>query len=437
MVFFSKIVDAINKLYPFKAKNKDSRSSRFAELSKDIKQSVSLKENNIDEIIALCDEGLDIVSDRMVLIDRLKVIEEKLEEVESYNNLNDDEVEDLKEMLSRYLSLSRDSNALKYQVTSFDKSLTKMENLASEAPKAINEIKYAEERQKIFKKDISYLAGEKMVLEHDNERLQNAIDFVYKFTIAMVMFFSGTTVLMVFLYIFQNVQTMLIMAVMLVLIIVVTALLYSLRIRLKHELALNYKKQKRAVELLNKKTVVYAHFTNFLNYEYKKFKVRNADMLSNNLTDYNHYKHLTKRLDSLRSSLYNVEQSLEFFLKEKGIKTNFSNMEKFANNINIEDKQYYYRQTSREKSLIDSTLKKLDARHAQIWDILAKFNNADKTAEKHIDKIIKSYLEKSSEILAKYNEDDLSELTLPITDANLEALNKLEATFEDNEREDI
>ena len=427
MNFFSKIVDFINSFYnkrPGRKKNME-RESRFLDISRELK-AASQSTDEVERAILLCDEALDIVSDKIILSNRLKIVEDKLSEVASFHNMTDDETQDLKDMIARYRSLSKDSNTLKYQVTSFDASLTRMESLAGDAPKAVNEIKFAEERQRIFKKDISYLQGEKMVLEHENERLQNAIDFVYKFSIALVIFFAGMSVLMVFLYIFQNMQTMLVMTVMLIAIIVISALLYALRIRLKQEMRINFLKQKRAVELLNKKTAVYAHFTNFLNYEYKKFKVRSSDMLKTNLEDYNHYKHLTKRLDAIRNAMNQQERNLEYFLREKGVKANYSNMERFAANINIDDKKYAAREIAKEKGLIEATLKKLDMRHSEIWDTLQELNKNDKTAENTIDRIIQAYTEKAGDELKTAESESEQTMVVPLNEEFDEEIEELE-----------
>ena len=395
---FTKVVDWINMLYPFRREVVTERKSRFEDY---LKQGEKEKKEGVITAVKLCDEALDIVSDRVILINRLHSIEERMVEVESYGNLTDDNVEDLKDLLARYQSLYKDSNALKYQVTNFDSSLIKMEKLEQDAQANLPEIKYAEERQRIFRQDIGYLEGEKMVLEHANERLKNAIDFVYKFSIAMVFFFGGMSLVMVFLYIFRNIQTMVILSSMLVLVVVISALLYALRNRLRYELALNYKKQSRAIELLNKKVAVYAHFTNYLNYEYKKYRVRNSQMLANNLSDYSNYKHLTKRLDSLRNIMHQTETAIHFFLKDKGIVHNFSSIEKFASTVNIDDKKAFYEELLREKNLIEKSLKRLDTRNTQIWEELMQLKEAQKQPPNRetVEKIIEAYVEKAGRVL--------------------------------------
>jgi len=395
--FFTKVVDWINKLYPFKQKEEAvERKSRFEGF---LKHGEKEGKTGVVSAVRLCDEALDIVADRIMLTNRMASLDERMAEVECYGRLTEEEVADLKDMLASYTSLTKDSNQLKYQVTSFDKNLMRMERMEGEAQTDLPEIKYAEERQRLFKQDIGYLEGEKMVLEHERERLKNAIDFVFKFSIAMVFFFGGMAIVMVYLYIFQNVQTMLVLSSMLVIIIIISAMLYALRNRLIYELKLNFKKQGRAVELLNKKNAVYAHFTNYLNYEYRKFRVRNSEMLANNLSDFGHYKHLTKRLDSLRNIMSQTEAAIDFFLKDKGIDAKFSSIEKFAATLNLDDKKQFYQELFREKSLIEKSLDRLDIRSSQIWDGLMKLRESEKRDADTINKIIEEYVEKADRIL--------------------------------------
>ncbi|MCL2573705.1 MAG: hypothetical protein FWE34_04035 [Defluviitaleaceae bacterium] len=393
--FVTRMVDAINKLYPFKKEEVVERKSRFEGFLRH-----GEKEGKIGVVSAvrLCDEALDIVSDRIMLTNRLAALDERMAEVECYGKLTDEEVDDLKDMLASYTALAKDSNQLKYQVTSFDKNLVRMERMEEEATADLPEIKFAEERQRMFKQDIGYLEGEKMVLAHERERLRNAIDFVYKFSIALVFFFGGMALVMVYLYIFQNIQTMLVLSSMLIVVVIISALLYALRNRLRYELALNAKKQSKAVELLNKKNAVYAHFTNYLNYEYRKFRVRNSEMLANNLTDFGHYKHLTKRLDSLRNIMSQTEAAIGFFLKDKGIEARFSSIEKFAATLNLDDKKQFYQELHREKNLIEKSLERLDVRSSQIWDGLMNLRENKRDADT-INKIIEEYVEKADRIL--------------------------------------
>ncbi|MCL2169335.1 MAG: hypothetical protein FWB74_04840 [Defluviitaleaceae bacterium] len=393
---FHRFIDWINRKKMFRRVKETERPSQFEDF---LKLGRDEGKDDVVAVVGLCDEGLDIVADRIVLINRLENVEERMGDVAAYGGMTADDVEDLKSLLDRYSNTTKEGSQLRYQVTSFDAGLEAFDKLEDEAKKAVPEIKFAESRQRIFKQDIGYLEGERMVLSHERERLQNGMDFVYKFSIGTVVFFALAIVLLVFLYAVYHIDTILVLAGMLVFIVILAGLLYSLRQKLRYELQLNHKKQRRAVELLNTKIAVYAHFTNYLNYEYRKYKVRNAKMLENNLEDYGHYKHMTKRLDALRNISEQTEAAIEYFLKDKGISGSFGSIEKFASTLNIDDKIAFHQELFREKTLIENSLKKLDERSAQIWDSLAAIKAAAKESGTIIATIIDDYAKKAARLV--------------------------------------
>ncbi|MCL2234905.1 MAG: hypothetical protein FWB98_00495 [Defluviitaleaceae bacterium] len=409
---FNRFLDFINKLYP--VKRRESGDEKPSSFSKFVEQEG--RRENIVNAAMLCDEALNIVSDRIVLINRLRDVEERMEGVAAYGRLSKEDVEDLKDLLDRYMNMSRESNALKYQVTDFDAGLSDLGKLQEDAQNSVPEIKFAEERQRMFKKDIGYLEGEKMVLEHARERLTNAGDFLYKLAIATVLFFAAACLVLVFLYAVHQINTILILAGMLVFIIVIAGLLYSLRQKLRYELRMNAKKQSRAITLLNKKIANYAHFTNYLNYKYRKYKVRNSQMLENNLEDYNNYKFLTKRLDSLRDIMSQTEGAIDFFLKDKGMDRNYSSIEKFASTLNIDDKLTFHSDLTKEKALIESSLKRLDTRSAQIWDVLTSMKSSPGKDALVITEMVDEYVAKAGKLIET---DEKFGTTAMLTDEEL------------------
>jgi len=393
--FVHRFLDWINRKQVFRreVQKKESQFEDFLTLA---------NENGKDDVAAvvgLCDDGLDIVADRIVLINRLKDVDERMEEVAAYGRMSEEDVGDLKELLSRYANTTRESGQLKYQVTSFDAGLAEFDKLEDDAIKALSEIKFAEGRQRMFKQDIGYLEGEKDLLSHERLRLKNGMDFVYKFSIGTVIFFALALVALVFLYAAYQIDTILVMAGMLVFIIIISGLLYMLRQKLRYELQLNHKKQQRAVELLNTKIAVYAHFTNYLNSQYRKYKVRNSKVLENNLEDYGHYKHMTKRLDALRNITEQTESAIDVFLREKGISRNFGSIEKFATTLNIDDKMAFHQELFREKTLVENSLKRLDERSAQIWDSLSVIKAAATENAPIIGAIVDEYSKKAARIV--------------------------------------
>jgi hypothetical protein len=207
---------------------------------------------------------------------------------------------------------------------------------------------------------------------------------------------------MAYAYIFQEVNTLLPMAIIAVLLIIGLPLLYVFRRKVVYELQLNLKKQKKCIEMLNKKNVVYVYYTNFLRFCYNKYKVRNTNMLRNNLNDYTSYKHITSRIDTVRSIMYETESGIEKFMKEKKLTDTRISVDEFTKVINVEDKKRFYNDTSVEKARVEQELNNLDARHEEIWNALMFLNDGDKSHERLIDSLMQAYLGEMNRIMDEY-----------------------------------
>ncbi len=357
--------------------------------------------NSIKLAVDICDEAFLITEKRIMLIDKQKAIEERLNEHECYSKLDDDDVYKIKDLLNRFASLTRDRKNLRDQLDSFERSLSFMRELEPEVPDALKEIKEAEERQRLFKQDLGYLEGEKSDLEYEMERFEIGLSFIQKFTVGMCIFFGLATIVLAFLSVFNNIDVLFPMTALIVMVIIISVLLYAFRRRIIFEKALNYKKQNRAVELINKKTVLYAHYTNFLNYEYKKFKVKNSEMLKNNMSDYGLYKHLTARLDSIRSIMYQTEAEIEDFLREKDLYNPSFTIERFSQVFDMDNKKSVYNELISEKSAIETNLSLMDKRHEALWDILSDLSEKDTTEEGIVGRIIKSYVDEAGNLISR------------------------------------
>jgi len=392
---FSKLVGWINRLYPSRkrAAKCESRFENYLEYG--------VKEGRAGVIssVNLCDEALDIVSDRIALINRLTALEERMAKAECYGRLSDAEANHLKNLLARHVALVEESDELGYQLTGLNRSLIHMERMESEARQDLPEIQLAEERQRTFKRDLSLLEGEQTTLELGRDRLRNAIDFVRRFSVVMILVLSGATLVMVFLHVFRDAQMAWVLLVTMVLMMILSAMLYALRNRLKSELSLNCTKLERTAELVKKKTVVHEHFTNYLDYEYRKFCVKDGEMLANNLSDYGTYKQITRRLEVLRDIMEQTETAIYTFFRDKGMEFEFSSIEQFAATLDVDDKKVHYKEMSREKSLIEKSLVHFDTRSAQIWDILMALKASEKQDADIIGQIIEEYVEKAEHIL--------------------------------------
>jgi len=352
------------------------------------------------QAVDLCDDALESMSQRLRLIERLKDVSDQLAGAECFVRLSADDTEILKRLIAQYDVVSRDKNELKYQVTGFEHAVGAIEGVEDEARAALPEIREAEEKQRVFRQDLNYLQGERGELTYERETLLFAVKFAHRFSIIVAVTLMTVACALAFLYVFRDMQTLIPVAVLVTLIVALMWLMRLLGRRLRRALDLNQKKQVRAAEILSKKNVIYAHYTNYLRYEYKKFNVRSAEMLRLHLRDYESYKRLAKRFDSVRNIVKQTGEELESFLRTRRIPVSAA-LEPFATAETVEEHQAIYRKLFNEKTDVERQLAILDARMAEIWDRLTVLKDDDAAEGGAVEDVITAYLDLAGRMMER------------------------------------
>jgi hypothetical protein len=266
-------------------------------------------------------------------------------------------------------------------------------------------IKDAEKHQRALRMDIGYLTGEKEELAFERDDMQKNVRFIHSFSI-ITLSVLGIIALSLIVLEFSNVNFNIIVPTFMLVVLAMAFLLIVniFRHRVRREIKLNSKKQQRAIELLNKKSVVYAYYTNYLRYCYKKYRANNSRTLENNLNDLESYKHLANRIDTVRNLMYETETSIERFLRENKLGGVKSTVEGFAKTINLEDKRRRFKELNAEKELSEKTLLDLDKRHEDVWDSLTKLNATDETGT--INGILEAYMNEAQKLFAENTEEE-------------------------------
>lgn len=356
---------------------------------------------SVRQSASLCDDALRIAKQRIRLGGKLHDLDGKLTELECFNNLSDEETQELKRLLDHFISLTSERSMLLNQLSNFDKSLVDMFELEDDAVVAIPQIVDAEKHQRVLRQDLGYLQGEKEDLSYEREDMGKTLVFIHRFTVGMVATFLMVSLVLAFLYIFGGQNIFLPTTILILLVMVIVTLLYMFRRRIRFEMRHNIRKQHRAIELLNKKNVVYAYYTNYLRYSYKKYKVKNARMLEGNLKDFGNYKFLINRIDTVRSLMYETEGNIERFLREKKLTGLKATIEGFARAVNLEDKKRYYNELQADKAAAEKELTELDARHEEIWDTLMVLNDRDRSHDHIIETILATYLSEAGRLFER------------------------------------
>ena len=347
-----------------------------------------------------CEAALQTARQRLTLVERAQGLKVKIEELEAYLQLTDDDATKIKNLLNSFVALTKERNDLIYRLTNFDRSLPKLEHLLQDATNAIPEMQYGEKYHKALRQDIGFLQGERDDLIFERDKLEKGLVFIEKFRIgAAVAFFLGIVAL-TYLFITNSNPIFAPASFLAILLFITIMLLHLFQRRMRYELKMNIAKQRKAVSMINTKTAVFAHYTNFLNYEYRKYKVRNSQTLKSNIKDYENYKHITNRIDSLRRTMYVTENEITKFLREHNINNKFT-VEQFAHTVNIGDKLDFSRELIAEKAIADRDLAMLDEKHQGIWDKLEALIDTDTTADRVISQLSQLYFDEVDKLMLR------------------------------------
>ncbi|MCL2565207.1 MAG: hypothetical protein FWE24_05275 [Defluviitaleaceae bacterium] len=387
---FTRLVNVINKVVPASKSKKEPISTRFDIFVRLVNKKHE-SYSSVKKAAELCDEAIVLSKRRIGAINRANLLAGKMAELECYENLTDQEIDEFKNLIERFVSLNKDRNALRFQIAGFDKSLVEMGDLEEDAKFILKSMEDSERQRKILRHDTALLQGEKSELEHEYLQMQNAGEFVRKLSIGLLAAFGFMAVFLGF-WIFNGSANLFIpTAILCFSLIILTMFLGIFRQRIRAEIRLNLLKQQKCVELINKKNVVYAYHLNFLKFVYKKYNVRSSDKLKKNLSDFNDYKTITRRYDSIKSAMYQTERQIEGFLREKNIANALITIEKFAKTVDLEDKRKVYNNYATELARLEKLLEGLDSLLEGIWGELTLLEDLDKTDDKLIAHIIRQY----------------------------------------------
>ncbi len=364
-------------------------------------------DSNVLKVIELCDDSLKLDRHRLYLDKKRKECETILEDLKCYDNLSEDDAEYLKSLITKFIQLNTERKGIRYQLGDFNNSINKLETLEEDAQDALYQIEDAENSKRLLYRDISLIKDEKERTILDRERLQFAYKVLHKFSFAISILLGLSIIFLTLISVSLNESVFLSLSILCITLVFTIVLIYIFRRKIVFELKLNEKKQSKLVSLLNKKTVVYSYYVNFLNYTYKKYNVKNSRVLKSNLDDFNSYKHIVARYDNLGKLVYEVQGQLEDFLKDKKITISNGSLESFAKSINIDNKIAYFKDIEIKKQKIEDRIKEIDEEHQRLIEKIIALNVEDTSKEKVIEKIIQAYFNETEKLLSEEDEEDI------------------------------
>ncbi len=369
--------------------------------SSDINDVTQENQLRIREAVDLSEEAIKLFRQKLIYINRSKVTDDKMSKIEIFKKLDAKEVEYLKMILNRYQSIIKERNVVDAQLTSFNKNVIHINTVLAEATEYLPKIVEGEKTYRIFKQDINHIEGEKEELLEEMETLIIGRDFFKKFSFIFIILSVLFSIVLSFLGIFYNVDIFMQLFILIITIMVVATGLYYVRSKISTRMKLNIAYQKRAVELLNKKNAVFAYYTNFLNFEYKKYRVTSSHELRQNLKEVKFYNQALKRADNVRNVIRESEIEIFEFLEEHDIKLNTSLL-RFAQSFNIEEQQRNFYNLREEKDKLDIILEELEQKYELVISRLMDLSEHDTTKNKVINEIVSALYVETNKIVLEF-----------------------------------
>ncbi len=398
--FFRRFINFINRRYESKNEYEDIGKENIFERYINIEDLTDLTYNDVKVCADYCYEALKLAEKRLRILSNSEKMTEQLLELEYLEHLTESDIDKLNILCTRHKNLIKENKTLLYQLTGFSNAIGYLKNNYKQAENSIGIIEEAEKNQRIFKSDINLLKYEKSEVAFDNVKLNNAMSFINKLSIGVVVIFSVMTLILGYLNIFNNRPMFYEVATIAIFLIFFISLTYFFRIKINKEIKKNIKIQSKITLLINKKKAVYAYYTSFLDVEYDKYNAKNSKDLKYNLDEYKQYEKIAQRKDTASRAYQETLIEIENFIKEKGIPCNTS-IDVFVKNVSVEDRIKQRKKLIESKKESENLLEDLDTKHKAYWNLIVELSEKDETNNKVIKRLIEKYYEEVEKVLMR------------------------------------
>ncbi|MCT4542286.1 MAG: hypothetical protein N4A63_01950 [Vallitalea sp.] len=344
--------------------------------------------NNVENTYELCNKLSCAYKENEKLITEYDNITNIYTSIQQIDELNKKQLIEFENYADTYVETKADKSEFIDKIKSTRNDFEYLDEYKENIDEIISNIKNVEEKQRIVKNDINYLEGEKGDLLYNKERLKKAKKMVTILMISLLIIFSISALILGIIFIKKDIDIFIPSVIMIVIIAFFGLWIYIFRRYVIHEIKKNNILSQRAVELLNKIKIKYVNNKQFLDYEYKKYKVKSGDMLQDRWNMYKQNKEHKHRIHKMSSNIIILEQDIERLL----LKNNINTSNYILDNINIfatkKARLEYKEQTKHDKDIIKKSIDDSNNQIKLIIKILIDVRDNDTTNNKIITKMI-------------------------------------------------
>ena len=332
------------------------------------------EKNDTQRIEEIFQELRDISHKRQRLEKYVRRIEKQKQDLEQYEGLTEEDHIKVTKLLGQYKNVIEQRRLMEGRLIRNNPALRILENYETEVPELIEEIRKTENNQRHSHQDMLYLENEKNYLYDYRESLVTGYKALKFIAIGLVLILG--IVCMVLLTMVQALRQNIFIPSSIISIITLFFIFGILifKRRIEYELEKNEILQKKVVKLLNTVKIRYFHHTNYLNFQYNKLGIINADQLKSHYDRYMKNKNNEVHYKNMNNQLVEIENKVFDILYDTGIERNvfnqidewaeIQNVDKLLKNLRAEDKnttkqlgtlEAYEQELSKEVLIITQT----------------------------------------------------------------------------------
>ncbi len=291
------------------------------------------QEGRIEEIFK---ELATIKTKRKRLERYVKGMAQRKKDLEKYDSLTEDDHGKVAGFLDQYKGVIEQRKVLEGRLIKNNPSLRIIQAREKEIPDMVGEIRDVERNQRYAYNDMLYLQEEKDSLYEDRESLITSYRALKIIAISLIIVLGIISVVLLTMVQTLRENIFIPSSVISLMTLIFGFAILVIKRRIEYELELNEAMQLRAGRLMNRTKIRYYHHTNYLNFQYEKLKIKNADQLQSQYDRYLKNKNNEVYYNNLNKQLIEIENKVFDVLYEKGIERDaFDNIDEWAQVQNI------------------------------------------------------------------------------------------------------
>lgn len=243
---------------------------------------------------------------------------EQITTLEKVSRLPKAILDDLEQMAHSYAESMLKKESFKKVVNSEHPEIVYLEQYKEDIEKVIGDLKRIEENQRIVKRDLDILEGEKADIYYKKRRFKGALIWL-KYLLIGVMI-STVIAGIVFTALISSGEAVLIPALITFGIVIALGLyIFIFRRYLVYEIKKAGKLDKRAIALMNKTKLKYVNNQQYLDFAYQKYRVNSCEMLELRYENLQKLKRNKERYKRLNTNIGTLLEDIAYMLKKYNI----------------------------------------------------------------------------------------------------------------------